>query len=259
MTEVSREALEARARERAHVHAASSEGARSDPDGPTHQALGVVACIFDAVGVGHHTNPVPLAVWAHRRDTQQHEEDWHTLLVRRLDLIEAAEHYLATPWMSNRETDWVVLNLLVYAEFQGYLDHLKKKRMSGFRYAIEKDRDPTAMRWFTAGSVVWFLTKWALWLGVLAVSPSDGFRLGLVAATILWQGWNWWERRKQNRILAAMLRVYSHLNTVSLSWRVVWEELSRARAAGVVWDGVVYRLVEMRLAEPIAATGGTKA
>lgn len=192
----------------------------------------------------------PVSAWFHRRP-ENFAEDWRSLLIMRNDLRDAAERYLERPWLWHRNLDWFFVDALTYAEFQGYFDVLKKKNMTMFGYVFEKSAKEGTTHWLTVARSALFLMKWAIWAALMFVAAQIGpVAVGtLVCVTVAWKWLIWTAGSNERRLLAQMVKAYSALGTISQSWAVVWDELNRARNAGVVWDGVVYRLVETRMNE----------
>lgn len=65
------------------------------------------------------------------------------------------------------------------------------------------------------------------------------------AAGVCWQKWK--ERNARQKVDAIAKSMSATFNTVSQSWKLVWDELLKGREQGVVWDGIVLRLAESRM------------
>jgi len=209
------------------------------------------AIVEEAFGsLAWETATASLECWSHRSPAD-HERDWRKLLISRDCLIGAAESYVEKPWLRSRNLDWLFVNSLVYAEFLAYLDSVRTKRYGIFRVAAEKDGDKVALRWLLAARVGTFLVKWLAWLAVfvLALAINPIVAAFVAVATVAFKAWKLHERHRQNKLLQSMLQAYAPLRSPTLSWPVVWDELNVARRRGVVWDGVVYRLAELRMAD----------
>lgn len=189
-----------------------------------------------------------IASWSHRSAVDL-ETDWRTLVIDRALLRGAAEKYLDNGWLASREMDWYVVNTLTYAEVLGTLDQVRLHSWPMWRYVWSKS-SPASDQWKVAlaGGLVWTV-KWTIWVVALLAGLIfiPLLAAALVAVTLLVQAMRFHARRKVAALLHSMLNTYASMASVSNSWAVVWEELARSRAAGVVWDGVVYRLVEDRL------------
>lgn len=190
----------------------------------------------------------PVTTWRHR-DENDLESDWRYMNFSRADLQNAAERYIEKTWICCRGLDWLIVNVLVYAEFQATLDFFRSRNVPFSRYISKKTGN---IKWQIL-SKVWrsivFLVKWLFWFGIVAVA----FRFSPVASlvwigiTVLWQWRKWKAQKKIGDLMATMFFTYTALRTVSLSWQVVWDELKKSRDAGAVWDGIVYKLVEERI------------
>jgi hypothetical protein len=196
-----------------------------------------------------------LHCWRHR-DEADHDRDWRSLLISRDSLIGAAERYVEIPWLQSRNVDWFFVDCLVYAEFQAYLDVVRTQRYGIFRSAADKGGDRTVLRWLFAGRALLFLISWASWFAIvmlaLAIHPIAAFCVFAITAVL--KAMKYYDRMRQRRLLEAMLKAYVCLRSPSLSWRVVWDELNEARKHGVVFDGVVFRLVESRMTPAVATS-----
>lgn len=190
----------------------------------------------------------PITSWR-QRNIYEVESDWRYMNFSRAGLQGAAERYLDRTWLRSREIDWVIVNTLTYAEYQATLDFFRAHTMPISRYIAKKAE---SMGW-QIGSGLWRLivlaVKWLFWLGIFVASfvVAPFGPIVWVAITVCW----WWRKlaaqKKINKVLASMFATYATLSTVSQSWQIVWDELKKSRAAGAVWDGIVYRLVEERL------------
>ena len=159
----------------------------------------------------------PLSEW-HHRGLDDIEVDWKYLSIYRTALLEAAEKYLERTWMQSKNIDWLILNALSYAEFQGTLDSFRSKYIPLDGYLEMKSHSNNSS--FT-GSGVFESSIWC----------SKKERL---------------IRETTDNVLQSMWRTYSTFSTVSQSYNLVWEELLRSRNDGAVWDGILFRLAEER-------------
>lgn len=193
-----------------------------------------------------------LRAWRHRMPEDQ-ESDWRYMRISRSELQDAAERYLNRPWLHCREMDWLVVDVLLYAEYQATLDFLRVRMTPMSRYLAGKLRTTSAAAWSFAWRGLVTSVKWAIWIAVAIITAAVAAPVGpiaLVAVTAAWLLWKWRTRNRLNTLLATMLRTYAHLSTVSQGWQLLWQELDDSRKKGAVWDGIVYRLVEDRMRTP---------
>lgn len=177
-----------------------------------------------------------LRVWRHRTVSDE-EDDWRHMGFARAELQNAAERYLDRPWLHCREIDWLVVDVLVYAEYQATLDFLRVRTTPLTRYLAKKLGTTSSSAWSIIWRVLVTSVKWAVWCGlavVAALVASPAGPIALVTVTALWLVWKWRSRNRLNALLAAMLRAYAHLSTVSQGWQVVWQELNSSRKQGAV-------------------------
>lgn len=185
----------------------------------------------------------------HSRDDHQIEHDWKYLGMDRNILMLEFETYLETPWMHDKELDWLFLNSMTYNEYLGALDAYRSGVMSFSEYINKKSgkkelnsTDGKKLLLSLVGWVVWFAAAYGLYQAhpLAALLP--------IAASA------WWFRRKHQAhkkiddMLHAMKISYMSFETISQSWEIVWQQLEASREKGAIWSGQVYRLVEDRKA-----------
>lgn len=195
----------------------------------------------------------------HHRQLYEFENDWKHLELDRECLREAAERYLDRPWMQSGKLDWLVLDVLTYAEYQAFVDEVRSKTLSLQEYVALK-----VGRQKSFGSKCWptlaVLLELGVWLVVIClllwVWPP------LAGAYAVYSCWSLWKssaakkrrtaaRKMIDAVAQSISSTYCTFSTVSQSWSVVWDQLLKSRQDGVVWDGVVYRLVEERMSSMV--------
>jgi hypothetical protein len=185
--------------------------------------------------------------WTHRLE-HNFEPDWQNMGIDRDGIQTASDTYLEQPWLQSRKLDWVILDLLTYAEYQATLDYLRSRLWPMSKYVSHKVGDTKAIFWSNFWGFIKFLFKFAIWLAVCVAgwlfSPYVSLAWAVLTAFYYWRKYS--AISKINQKLVSILGTYSAFNSISQSWDVVWQELAKTREAGVVWDGVVYRLVEQR-------------
>jgi len=137
--------------------------------------------------------------------------------------------------------DWLILNVLTYAEYQAFVDQVRSRTMHLLDYVSlrtgTKKKAPTNYLEVTVAVGLLCGLTW-LWTPL-------GVAYGLL------YGWQVWKRRAAQRKIQllqnTMSATYSTFSTVSQSWQLVWDELLKGRHQGIVWDGIVYRLAEDRM------------
>jgi hypothetical protein len=209
--------------------------------------------IWETVENGVTQSRDSLRIWRHRTTSDQ-ENDWRYMTFARAELQHVAERYLDRPWLHCREIDWLIVNVLTYAEYQATLDTFRANVMPFTRYFAGKLGTTSSAAWSITWRVLVTGGKWAIWCGLAVVAAIVAAPAGPIALVVVTAGWlfrKWRARNKLNAILAAMLRTYSHLSTVSQGWEALWQELNYSRGQGAVWDGIVYHLVEDRMRTPI--------
>jgi hypothetical protein len=177
----------------------------------------------------------------HHRQPHDFESDWKYLEFDREGLRNAAERYLERPWMQCSKMDWLILNVLTYAEYQAFVDQVRSRTMRLEDYVSL--RTGGKVKSGTSFAVLGLII--AIALGLAWLWPPLGVAY---AAGVCWQKWKQRKARKKiDALTKSMSATYSTFNTVSQSWKLVWDELLKGREQGVVWDGIVFRLAESRM------------
>ncbi|HEY4583245.1 MAG TPA: hypothetical protein VIG88_10335 [Lysobacter sp.] len=164
---------------------------------------------------------------------------YDTLSVDRAALRQAADYYFTClPWLRHPHLDWLLANALIFVELAA---------TARIWSPVYEQSGKTDWRIFSAVAA-WSVIK----LAMLVVAVGAAIGLGAVwaawglagVAAVRWGMRTFWAR-KRLRILASMFNAYESTKSSTLSWNVVWEELSRARSLGAYWDPELYRLVEL--------------
>ena len=193
--------------------------------------------------------------WRHRT-TQDIEVDLAYLEIHRPAILAALSEYLADISIQTREIDWLLLNLLTYAEYIATVSEIRKELLGIDEYVKrlhppQVDHTPSISNlvsrpWRTifasTATVISLLIHPALGVGVGAIS--------MYASLKRKKG-----TEKVNAVLSAMLQTYASFNTVDLSWTHVSRLLEESRKAGVVWDASLFRLAEIRQGVDSRKTG----
>jgi hypothetical protein len=184
----------------------------------------------------------------HHRQYHEFDSDWRCLEIDRHELQAIADRYLEMPWMSCSKMDWLILNVLTYAEYQGFVDALRSRTLSIEDYVSLRVGRVKSLGSKVTNSII-FALKWVLWVAIVCGLFWVWWPLGV--CWLVYVGWGAWKRRaalkKISYVMQSLGGTYSTLSTVSQSWTIVWDQLNKSRSDGVVWDGVVYRLVEDRM------------
>lgn len=164
------------------------------------------------------------------------------LTIYRVELRQAVDTYINLPWLKHPHIDWMAANALIYAEVSSTASAFQPFPPFGV----------DGINWGTiAWRVLFWLIKWGLWLAVMiaALILGDGSYLPagiwLVLTALVVIPSSLAKRRKAN-LLRAMLDAYEATRTSTMSWSALWDQLTKTRDLGAVWDPELYRLVELR-------------
>jgi hypothetical protein len=181
--------------------------------------------------------------WAHRGYAQL-ETDWRLVTIDREGLRNVAVEYLDDVCFQTPTFDWLVADLLAYAEILSFFDHRQKRRYGLVRYGTRRNGDP-AMKWLIRGVR---LVAWGMFAAVTAIASWLGTAaLGLwCAAVLLWWITDWLTLWRCDRLLKRMFSAYSSLNTLRPGWGHVWQSLRESTQYGAIWDAALFDLAERR-------------
>lgn len=143
--------------------------------------------------------------------------------------------------MQSNKMDWLILNVLTYAEYQAFVDQVRSRTMRLEDYVLLRTsgKKKAPFDYFEIGVALGLLC------GLTWLWPPLG------VAYALYFCWQKWKHRIARRKIEALQNTksltYGTFSTVSQSWQLVWDELLKGREQGIVWDGIVYRLAEDRM------------
>ncbi len=252
MSTITKAALLKQSKEKAELEAARREASEYETEDLVNQAQDIVEDIFYALDWTNVEDGIiksndPITEW-HNRSLDDIENDWKYLSISRAEIQNAAERYLERPWLRSKYIDWLILNVLTYAEYQATFNVVRSKLQPLSLYIAQKSDSKLGL----FASIVWrifvFIFKWLIWLSLFVASfiiaPYGPIAIGGITAWWIWRKIS--AKRKIEELMASMFSTYSGFATLSQSWTLVWDELIKSRDKGAVWDGVVYRLVEDR-------------
>lgn len=196
------------------------------------------AALFDRLFNNFNKDGEWLSKWVHAPvlDVARDQSlNWYTQ-----DLRSAAETYLEdAAWLQCREMDWLIADMLTYAEVASTFRAMAGVPLS---FGSKAEWGVSLLR------LSWRVAKWIVWLAITLILGSTGtlWLIGWLGLTVLQQTLKWRARHKTNALLFVMLDVYQSLDTTSPSWEHTWGLLVKSRSMGAVWPTPLYRLVEDR-------------
>ncbi|NDK38816.1 hypothetical protein DT603_08190 [Pseudoxanthomonas gei] len=149
-----------------------------------------------------------------------------------------AQYVNQMQWLHCPAFNWLLANLLVHAEVSatsvalGFSD-----RWIGGKFSWK------ILLAQAAGVVV----AWSIWLAVvvaLLIFELPWLAAGWIVLTILSQFVSWRKKRRRLAIMTSMLAAYGSLDSMALSWTIVWDALRKSRDDGAVWPPELYQHVE---------------
>jgi hypothetical protein len=233
-----------------------------DSEDCVFEATNVIDEIFGSLTYSNKTDDVSdygyLDVWTHR-DSTKLKGDFQFMGIDRGRIQESVKIYLDSSWMHNHKTDWLIVNVLNYAEYLATDDIFKQKSQSINEYIEKKynylpeHKYAHITRKIKKG--LGFLVSWLIWgylVFFLHESPYSFpvVSYAFIALTIYYQI----EQRKRNRILLTKMNVildelkstYDNCSNLNISWSLVWDSMIKSKDKMVVWDNLVFALVESR-------------
>jgi hypothetical protein len=188
-------------------------------------------------------NDESLGAWRHF-DPFRERESLFSIEYDRSDLRSGAANYIEKlKAIHCRELDWLVVDVLMYAEISAFALTLNPLQ----------SLDATPRRWFLTLRFTWGLLKWLALAALILLAISFELPLlawGMATIGLVWQGLKWRQKFRMNTMLRSMFVAYAAAASSSLSWTILWELLGKSRELGAYWDPEVYRLVELRLKNP---------
>jgi hypothetical protein len=209
----------------------------------------------------------PTYFWYHQHfDLLRSLDRTRGISIYKEQLVEVAATYLSHPAIRTNKMDWLLLDAFVFAELDLYTDYVVTcKAGTGINWAAAFANKSLVkysaltllftcigfvLRFIIPAVAVYFLglegfATSALWL-------AGGWILYLIYRLIGFPG-RWRARRKAAKLLQHLVDVYGLLGDGTISPRKLQESLDKATAAGVVFDGAVFSLVDRMVERDAAA------
>lgn len=182
-----------------------------------------------------------LKVW-HHVDTSKINYNWMKYGIARDELIDSATRYLdiENKWAQSKELDWVLIDLLMFAEYVATVSEAQKYKFNGSEYYKYNENIPDNLRlkkrfsrwlWFVAfiGSLIFYYP--------VAIVIGIAFFIRFTIRFL---------------ILKKLTEAYhcagiAYDSILTGDWEVVWEDLNYSRRKGVVWDKQIFEIVKKNL------------
>lgn len=221
----------------------------------------VISEIFDSLVYRKKTNKSSdfdyLDYWSHRTRSMQ-EDDWKLLGIDRGRIQQAVKIYLENEWMHNSKTDWLIVNVLNYAELIGFKESMKANLLSSAEY-LEKKLDylpeyKNAKQLRPIKNILWKLSS-LLFVGLILYLVGFYFELPILAIVIgiLLIIWEIFSRLRNAKVLRKIAEMNDELEStydtcanLNMSWDLIWDSMIKSKEKMVVWDNLVFSLVETR-------------
>jgi hypothetical protein len=225
-------------------------------------------CGWDALGgLFHGLHPVVWPkddskrakfFWRHQQvDMKKAGDEKRGFEIDRDTLAQAATSYLASPDSQTNQMDWLLLDVLVFAEIEsGAVSFKENMTALAARVAesVAEGNDFKYAVWrvvFFAVGIFFNFVAMPLGAYYLAQNGHENFALGVFGLWILLLIWGiatyplrWRARRKFWKAYKSLQMVYYLLGESTISPRKLKEALDAATALGCHFDGAVFTIVD---------------
>jgi hypothetical protein len=198
-----------------------------------YEAINVIDEIFDSLTYSNKTNKSDdytyLESWSHR-DNSKIEDDWRFLNIDRGRIQESVKIYLEHDWMHNHKTDWLIVNVLNYAEYIATDDFFKQKTLSMNEYLEKKfDYLPVYKNAHIKRKIkktLTFIGLWVVWFIILIFLNENHYSMPIesyvfIGVTIIIQILLKLKRNKVkdklNEMLDALSSTYNNCANLNIS------------------------------------------
>lgn len=187
---------------------------------------------------------VTINTWCHV-NTNTIDNTWMTYGISRNQLIESAEQYLydKNKWAQNENSDWVFVDLLMFAEYVGIISEIYRYRFNTTEYHNLYKRNkviPDNIK------IKEQFSGW-LWLLVFISFIFIYLPVTIIIFTVFLI------KKIINFVIVKKL-IESSIDTeiaynsiLTRDWKVVWDDLNHSRRKGVIWDDQVFEIVRKNL------------
>lgn len=169
----------------------------------------------------------------------------------REQLRAATAYYIKRPEMQDDWLDWYCADLLCFMELSATVNATRIQAHGLLSYVFGLLQGWSSILGIIGQCAV-FIIKWLIWFFIIfsLYKEDNGFGYAAIAIVLLLTAYIQCKKmlflRKGAKTIEAMERVYAVLDTTTFSWNVLWQEMEDARKLGVIWDGELWRLVEIR-------------
>jgi hypothetical protein len=232
-----------------------------------YEAIEVIYDIFDSLRYKKKNKKADdyesLEGWPHR-SSSNYEDDWKLLGIDRTRIQIGVKNYLNNDWMHNTKTDWLILNVLNYAELQAFKEFTRANILSPGEY-LEKKMDylpryKNAHLFRPFKNLLYKLFALFIWALILVYLIAYYLDLPIVSIivgvlVVIWDIFAKIKRTKDKRkirdIQDEIESTYNVCANLNMSWDLIWDSMIKSKDKMVVWDNLVYSLVEKRRKENV--------
>lgn len=200
--------------------------------------------IFSSLYNQKQEGSINLNTW-HHIDTSTINNTWMTYGIARDELIDTTIQYLDedNKWAQNQDLDWMLIDLLMFAEYIAIINEAYKYRFNTAEYhrlykSNEHIPDNIKLKERFSGWL-WLL----MFISFLFIYIPVAVIIGIIFLIRL--GINFFIIKELTKASSNAGIAYDSL--ITGDWQVVWDDLNYSRTKGIVWDKQVFELVQKNL------------
>ena len=200
--------------------------------------------IFSNLYKYNQSGYVTISTWCHV-NTNSIDNTWMTYGISRNQLIESAEQYLHddNKWAQNETSDWLFVDLLMFAEYVGIISEIYRYRFNTTEYynlyKINKVIPNNIKLREKFSGWLWlliFISFIFIYLPVAIIIFIVFLIKKIIYFMII--------KKLTNSSIDAEIAYNSILTR---DWKVVWDDLNHSRRKGVIWDNQIFEIVRKNL------------
>ena len=223
--------------------------------------LDVVVRMNDAMhvyGKYDQQRPEYFKFWTHQQmDLIRAGDESRGFAIARGELIDAATRYVSHPEVQNAPVDWYLIDSLVFAELDSFADSVMTGPVTGsmnWAGVFAHHSQLKYLMYSVLFSILGFVLRYLIPPAAAAYLGTMGHEYIAIAIAAIWALYvffrlvslpaRWKTRKKAHELLQLMIDAYAHLGNSVISPMRLRDALNKAAAAGVVFDGAVFAIID---------------